>query len=131
MGMNYGLFDAEGFRRRLQGLTDDELITTGKTVSPEASTGKIQRRSRRTLRSTRFVKKNGENGIPGERTRMKQYFFTNEEPPSQGWSVSMMHATPLRTKEDAEAAIVRFALRDASGCQEFNDYWYVFRESKR
>src|ERR1700722_9633650 len=37
MGMNHGLFDAEGFRRRLQGLTDDELITTGKTVSPEAS----------------------------------------------------------------------------------------------
>jgi hypothetical protein len=37
MRMNYGLFDAEGFRRRLQGLTDDELITTGKTVSPEAS----------------------------------------------------------------------------------------------
>jgi hypothetical protein len=37
MGMNYGFFDAEGFRRRLQGLTDDELITTGKTISPEAS----------------------------------------------------------------------------------------------
>jgi hypothetical protein len=28
---------AEGFRRRLQGLTDGELIITGKTVSPEAS----------------------------------------------------------------------------------------------
>jgi hypothetical protein len=37
MGMNYGFFDSEGFRRRIQGLTDDELITTGKTVSPEAS----------------------------------------------------------------------------------------------
>lgn len=35
--MNYGFFDADGFRRRLQGLTDDELITTGKTVSPESS----------------------------------------------------------------------------------------------
>lgn len=30
MGMNYGFFDAKGFRRRLQGLTDDELITRGK-----------------------------------------------------------------------------------------------------
>jgi len=37
MGMNYGFFDAEGFRRRLQGLTDAELITTGKSVSPAAS----------------------------------------------------------------------------------------------
>ena len=79
----------------------------------------------------RFVKRNGGEDTRGERTRMKQYFFTNDVPASQGWSVSMMHATPFRTKEDAEAAIVKFALRDAAGCQEFNDYWYVFRESKR
>jgi hypothetical protein len=37
MGMNYGFFDAEGFRRRLQGLTDAELISTGQAVSPAAS----------------------------------------------------------------------------------------------
>jgi hypothetical protein len=37
MGMNYGFFDAEGFRRRLLGLTDAELITTGKSVAPAAS----------------------------------------------------------------------------------------------
>ena len=37
MGMNYGYFDAEGFRQRIQGLTDAELIATGKGVAPGAS----------------------------------------------------------------------------------------------
>ena len=60
---------------------------------------------------------------------MKQYLFTNEAPHSQRWSVSMIHATPFRTKENAEAAIVKFAITGAAGCQEFHDYWYVFRES--
>jgi hypothetical protein len=37
----------------------------------------------------------------------------------------------VSTKEDAEAAIAKFAITDEAGCQELHDYWYVFRESKR
>jgi hypothetical protein len=37
MAMNYGFFNTDGFRRRLQDLTDAEHITTGKNVSPAAS----------------------------------------------------------------------------------------------
>jgi hypothetical protein len=60
----------------------------------------------------------------------KQYFFTNDEPPSQRWSVSMMHEIPFRTKDDSEAAIATFVIKDAAGCQELHDYLHVFRESK-
>ena len=80
-GMNYGFFDAEVLRRRLQGLTDDELITMDKTVSPEASRGKIPRQSPRALASTRFVRKSGSEDI--REIHMKQYFFTHDDPPSQ------------------------------------------------
>jgi hypothetical protein len=61
---------------------------------------------------------------------MKQYFFTNEDPHSKSWSVSILHATPFRTEKDAEKAINKYQLTDAVGCQEFNDHWYVYRESK-
>ena len=37
VGMNYGFFDAEGFKSRLAGLTDSELIATGKSVAPGVS----------------------------------------------------------------------------------------------
>jgi hypothetical protein len=33
---DYSFFGAEGFRRRLQGLADAELITLGRMVSPDA-----------------------------------------------------------------------------------------------
>ena len=36
-GPQWGRFDAEGFRRRIKNLTDAELISTGKSVSPARS----------------------------------------------------------------------------------------------
>ena len=53
---------------------------------------------------------------------MKQYIFTNDDAHSKSWSVSILHATPFRTKDDAEAAIKKYKLKDAVRCQEFNDH---------
>lgn len=131
MGMNYGFFDAEGFRRRLQSLTDAELTATGKSVSPGASRWQDPLTISENARKYELCREEWRRRHAAREANMKQYLFTNDDPPSPGWSASMIHATPFRTKEDAEAAILKFAIKDAAGCQELHDYWYVFRESKR
>jgi hypothetical protein len=74
MGMNYGFFDDEGFRRWRQGLMDDERRV--RQFRQRRLTGEIQRRSRRTPRSTRFVKKNGGEDI---RSYFKDRAFTADK----------------------------------------------------
>ena len=53
---------------------------------------------------------------------MKQYFFTHDDPPSQPMVGQHDARTPFRTKEDAEAAMAKFAIENATGCQELHDY---------
>jgi hypothetical protein len=59
---------------------------------------------------------------------MKQYFFiTDLKPRTKAWSPSVLHATPYRTQSDAEAAIKKLGIGDATGTEEFQDYWYIVK----
>jgi hypothetical protein len=63
---------------------------------------------------------------------MKYFLYVDDRVPRiNTWSQSIAHARPFSTQAYAEAAIRSNRVADATGTEQIDGSWYVFKDSEK